>query len=105
MIRRPPRSTLFPYTTLFRSLRSALGWSSAAGGDAEAGLSLAAALYLFWWLRGYREEGRAWLVALMNSVPGTQSRPVRAKALIGAGSLAWLQGDNRAARAFYEQSL
>src|SRR5258708_24187496 len=23
MIRRPPRSTLFPYTTLFRSLRSA----------------------------------------------------------------------------------
>src|SRR2546422_2085039 len=25
MIRRPPRSTLFPYTTLFRSLRHALG--------------------------------------------------------------------------------
>src|SRR5256885_17188899 len=24
MIRRPPRSTLFPYTTLFRSLRSAV---------------------------------------------------------------------------------
>src|SRR2546430_7551145 len=26
MIRRPPRSTLFPYTTLFRSLRSHRGW-------------------------------------------------------------------------------
>src|SRR2546430_9199971 len=25
MIRRPPRSTLFPYTTLFRSQRSAVG--------------------------------------------------------------------------------
>src|SRR5258708_22618958 len=25
MIRRPPRSTLFPYTTLFRSVKSALG--------------------------------------------------------------------------------
>src|SRR2546422_1236088 len=25
MIRRPPRSTLFPYTTLFRSLRGAVG--------------------------------------------------------------------------------
>src|SRR5256886_8021149 len=25
MIRRPPRSTLFPYTTLFRSLAAALG--------------------------------------------------------------------------------
>src|SRR5256885_3313808 len=26
MIRRPPRSTLFPYTTLFRSLRDDPGW-------------------------------------------------------------------------------
>src|SRR3712207_7606622 len=26
MIRRPPRSTLFPYTTLFRSEDSGLGW-------------------------------------------------------------------------------
>src|SRR3712207_7801297 len=26
MIRRPPRSTLFPYTTLFRSLRHLLGF-------------------------------------------------------------------------------
>src|SRR2546429_4430427 len=26
MIRRPPRSTLFPYTTLFRSLRSGQAW-------------------------------------------------------------------------------
>src|SRR5256885_141537 len=29
MIRRPPRSTLFPYTTLFRSVT---GWVTAAGG-------------------------------------------------------------------------
>src|SRR3712207_8922477 len=27
MIRRPPRSTLFPYTTLFRSERFRKGWS------------------------------------------------------------------------------
>src|SRR3712207_7069027 len=27
MIRRPPRSTLFPYTTLFRSLRDHARWS------------------------------------------------------------------------------
>src|SRR2546430_10194950 len=26
MIRRPPRSTLFPYTTLFRSLKDLGGW-------------------------------------------------------------------------------
>src|SRR6266545_7585399 len=36
MIRRPPRSTLFPYTTLFRSRRR---WRHcAAGGDRELGL-------------------------------------------------------------------
>src|SRR2546429_5635457 len=35
MIRRPPRSTLFPYTTLFRSLllaRRSLGWCSGMAG-------------------------------------------------------------------------
>src|SRR5690348_18018193 len=31
MIRRPPRSTLFPYTTLFRSLHPVLGRLPAAG--------------------------------------------------------------------------
>src|SRR2546430_8641628 len=31
MIRRPPRSTLFPYTTLFRSLRAALRGVKAVG--------------------------------------------------------------------------
>src|SRR2546426_2038496 len=31
MIRRPPRSTLFPYTTLFRSRRITDGWKQAAG--------------------------------------------------------------------------
>src|SRR5260370_23458096 len=50
MIRRPPRSTLFPYTTLFRSLF----WS-------VAGVLLLTAL---WLLRGIRREDpvqRAWL--------------------------------------------
>src|SRR5690348_18201011 len=32
MTRRPPRSTLFPYTTLFRSLETHLGWACAALG-------------------------------------------------------------------------
>src|SRR2546430_10259927 len=36
MIRRPPRSTLFPYTTLFRSVRAA----DAAGGHLEQDLTL-----------------------------------------------------------------
>src|SRR3712207_8701283 len=36
MIRRSPRSTLFPYTTLFRSLGTLTGWQ----GDYERGASL-----------------------------------------------------------------
>src|SRR2546430_3414578 len=39
MIRRPPRSTLFPYTTLFRSLQTARGGSGGPaneGGDCQA---------------------------------------------------------------------
>src|SRR5260370_32520857 len=36
MIRRPPRSTLFPYTTLFRSS----GWTFSSGAFPQAGGSL-----------------------------------------------------------------
>src|SRR2546428_10358889 len=47
MIRRPPRSTLFPYTTLFRSPRIAgeaheMNWVDAAKGKVEASCPLAA---------------------------------------------------------------
>src|SRR2546425_7970230 len=45
MIRRPPRSTLFPYTTLFRSLSGGLAgsgaslfWAGLAGGRVALGL-------------------------------------------------------------------
>src|SRR3712207_8118276 len=31
MIRRPPRSTLFPYTTLFRSVQTVLAWDPCSG--------------------------------------------------------------------------
>src|SRR5690242_21621070 len=48
MIRRPPRSTLFPYTTLFRSLRPGAagaahargGWRLLATGRARGGAGL-----------------------------------------------------------------
>src|SRR2546422_9525169 len=37
MIRRPPRSTLFPYTTLFRSLRRLDNWSAVSIGSISMG--------------------------------------------------------------------
>src|SRR5438270_551372 len=36
MIRRPPRSTLFPYTTLFRSLVTTVGWRDRASASYAA---------------------------------------------------------------------
>src|SRR3712207_7037001 len=41
MIRRPPRSTLFPYTTLFRSVRHGKGEGIALVGGAENRAALA----------------------------------------------------------------
>src|SRR2546427_11857941 len=68
MIRRPPRSTLFPYTTLFRSrtsLRSALAvrlLGYYAGGERPRRVNIGGS----WGLRGYPRYGyvagtRAWL--------------------------------------------
>src|SRR2546429_6678352 len=44
MIRRPPRSTLFPYTTLFRSGKQLRRWMAIAG-EMEALISLATYSY------------------------------------------------------------
>src|SRR2546425_9213736 len=43
MIRRPPRSTLFPYTTLFRSIRGVPSWCADSGAMAAHRRSRAAA--------------------------------------------------------------
>src|SRR5690554_7683917 len=42
MIRRPPRSTLFPYTTLFRSTKSPSVVTTRTFGDDEDGAGIAA---------------------------------------------------------------
>src|SRR2546430_9487746 len=51
MIRRPPRSTLFPYTTLFRSVvpNRERGHSAHAGTEEPASASLLAKKAVFWW--------------------------------------------------------
>src|SRR5256712_11295510 len=58
MIRRPPRSTLFPYTTLFRSLGNHL----AAGEDRDIGEHLLAPVAEPRGLHGADLEGAAQLV-------------------------------------------
>ena len=87
------------------NLRSALAWSSAAGGDTASGLRLASALWWFWNVRGHLTEGRSWLSGLLAAEPSSQFPAIRADALLGASVLAAQQDDYRVARALCEESL
>src|SRR3712207_7924026 len=48
MIRRPPRSTLFPYTTLFRSAGSGGSARAAAGAGPESSRQMGRGLVAWW---------------------------------------------------------
>src|SRR5438093_8824755 len=73
MIRRPPRSTLFPYTTLFRSVQPGLYCPSGANQDRKKGLD-AGGLFFRDGCRGLRtldrrsEEHTSELQSLTNLV-------------------------------------
>src|ERR671921_1626647 len=86
------------------NFRAALAWSLGEGGDAGFGVRLAAALWPFWFARGYLSEGRRWLESTI-----TRSAPAvtlaRAKALNGAGSIATFQDEYEAAKALIEEGL
>ena len=70
----------------------------------EYGLRLAGALWRFWMIRGYFQEGRAWLEESLTQ--GAHGPPaVRAKALNGLAGLACYQHDYAAARPLYEECL
>src|SRR2546422_1935699 len=63
MIRRPPRSTLFPYTTLFRS-----GWDPACGASGETPGQLLAAHVRREQLAGRSEEHTSELQSRLHLV-------------------------------------
>jgi predicted ATPase len=108
------------------NLRAALDWSlgaSEVGGDgaqadrsAVAGLRLAGSLWLFWYLRSSRTEGRAWLERTLEAarpVPNPtdpaelaardpELAAARSKALAGVG---WLADESPAATVPYAESL
>ena len=85
------------------NFRGALNWSLDLG-EASLALRLAAALWEFWWVRGYLAEGRGWLDAALAR--GRSAAPeLRARALHAEGSLATRQGDYESAAALFEESL
>lgn len=76
-----------------------------ARGNSEGALRLAGALWRFWYVRGYWEEGRKRL-GEVASVGDTGARTSgRAKALYGGAVLARVQGDFRAAETMLQESL
>lgn len=83
------------------NLRAALTTSLA--NDRDLALSLAAALWTFWHVRGYISEGREWLALALEGAAGAAAE--RGKALNGAAVLARAQGDLATARDLSLQSL
>ena len=86
------------------NLRQALRWLTEQG-DAESSLRVCVGLGLFWYIRGYLTEGRAYFAAALG-MPGTAQLPLlRAAALGHSAGLARHQGDFPAARASAEESV
>jgi len=85
------------------NLRAALRWTVERG-ETDMGLMFTEPLWRFWHMRGYLNEGRAWLAALL-ALHGEEATEGRARALSGAGVLAFTQGDYEAARAYLGEVL
>ena len=86
------------------NLRAALRW--AIGRDeGDAALRLVGALWRFWHLSGYLTEGRRWADAALALPSAAGRTAARARALEGAGGLAYWQNDVPAVRAAYEEAL
>ena len=89
------------------NLRAALRWAQESG-TIELGLRLATALWWFWQVRGYHQEGLAWLeslLALQRCSDSEKEITLRAEALRAAGNLAWHQRKYGPASRYLEESL
>ncbi|HYV97070.1 MAG TPA: tetratricopeptide repeat protein, partial [Gemmatimonadaceae bacterium] len=88
------------------NLDSALDWRIRSD-HAKGALTLGAARWRYWLVRGHLEEGRAWLARVLD-MPGARSPeldPLRADALTGAGTLAQNSGAVAAAKSCFDEAL
>jgi predicted ATPase/class 3 adenylate cyclase len=85
------------------NIRVALRWAIDRG-DAEAAQAAAGALWRFWQQRGHLAEGRRWLQEVLAMPSGQGRTAARARALAGAGGIAWWI-DREASKALYEEAL
>ena len=85
------------------SLEAAL--ATALEHDQEQGLSLAGAVWPYWMARGKIKAGRDWLGRLLEASEWGDRTEARAKALYGAGTLAFIEGDREPSLRFHTESL
>ena len=85
------------------ALEEALAWSLEH--DLEQSLRLAGAVWPYWLARGHVDSGRAWLAKVLAATEWGDRTAPRAKALYGAGSLAFKQGDREPSLRFHTESL
>ena len=86
------------------NLRAALGWLIEHR-EGELALHLSAALWWFWFMHGNWSEGRRWLEAALQLPSAQAPTAARARALSGAGELAWSVGDHVAAQRLLSESV
>lgn len=84
-------------------LEEALGWSLEH--DHEQGLGIGGAVWPYWMARGRLESGRSWLARLLEASEWGERTAGRAKALYGAGTLAFIQGDRETSLRLHTESL
>jgi hypothetical protein len=85
------------------SLEAAL--AGALEHDQERGLSLAGAVWPYWMARGKVKAGRDWLGRLLEASEWGERTEARARALYGAGTLAFSEGDRDPSLRFHTESL
>jgi predicted ATPase/DNA-binding CsgD family transcriptional regulator len=99
------RAWLATLTVESDNLRAAFEWATEQG-EAEVALRLAGALVWYWHARdALAQQGRLWLEEALALPVNAGPTAARAKALYGAGILAWRQGDRAAMPACFEESL
>ncbi len=86
------------------NLLAALAWSCSSAEEAEVGLHLAGAVWQFWLIRGYVNEGRVWLSRVLEQAKSAPEL-ARARALNGAGFLNWAWSDFQQANILLHESL
>jgi predicted ATPase/class 3 adenylate cyclase len=86
------------------NIRAGLRWAIEEG-EADRAQDAAGALWRFWQQRGHLAEAKAWFDEILAMPSGQGNTRARARALIGAGGVAWWQQDREAAGHFYEKAV